>query len=342
MNYRRLGKTDLVVSALGLGCQSLGGGLYHRDDRESERTLLDAVAAGITFFDVSDHHSLGATERLLGRVLKGVRDRVVITTKAGYGYHPATRIALQLRGLLRPVSRALRPAKRSLHKIRLAQGRYAFQPGYLISAVERSLHRLQTDYLDLFQLYKPPAALLRRGDLYEPLERLRTQGKIRHYGVACLTVEDAMIALQHDGNASVQVAINFLERAGVDELLARARHQEVGVIARHPRAIGLLTNGHDDLMGDASAYEEQYQSRVRMAHALRGLIRPDRSLAQAAIQFVLAMDGVTVVLPRAVNRRELLENLGSATAPPLTAQDMAALQEITGGRPTLRPARAAV
>src|SRR5688572_9095915 len=124
MQFKKFGQTDLTVSELGLGCQSLGGGLYHRDDQESIRTLLAAVDAGINFFDVSDHHSLGVTESLLGRAFKGLRDRVVITTKAGYTYAPVTRFALQVRGALRPLSGMLKPMKRSLHSARLSQGRY--------------------------------------------------------------------------------------------------------------------------------------------------------------------------------------------------------------------------
>jgi aryl-alcohol dehydrogenase-like predicted oxidoreductase len=155
MKYRRFGSTDLDVSVIGLGCQSLGGGLYHRDHAQSERVLMEAFEAGVTLFDVSDHHTLGETERLLGRTLKGVRDRVVLTTKAGYQYAPAARVALRLRSTLRPISRVLRPAKNSLHRFRLAQGRFNFEPRYLMTAVENSLRRLRTDRLDLFQFYKP-------------------------------------------------------------------------------------------------------------------------------------------------------------------------------------------
>ena len=329
MRYRNFGSTDLLVSELGLGCQSLGGGLYHRDDRESMRTLAAAVSSGITFFDVSDHHSLGATETLLGHAFKGLRHELVLTSKAGYDYAPLTRLALKMRGVLRPVSRMLKPAKRSLHKLRLAQGRYRYGADYLTAAVEGSLRRLQTDYLDLFQLYKPTADELREGAFYDTLERLRQAGKIRHYGIACLTIEDAFIAIGHEGNSSVQVAVNFLEQERVEELLGRTTAKGIAVIARHPRAIGLLTNDHDDLMGDSSAYDAHYGQRHRMARELRSLIRSDRSLAQAAIQYVRSMEGITVTLPRAVNRAELAENIASLTAPPLTDIELEKVRAVT-------------
>lgn len=91
MQSKKFGQTDLVVSELGLGRQSLGGGLYYRNDRESIQVLHRAMDSGVTFFDVSDHHSLGVSERLLGRAFKGNRSRVIITTKAGFDYTPLPR-----------------------------------------------------------------------------------------------------------------------------------------------------------------------------------------------------------------------------------------------------------
>jgi aryl-alcohol dehydrogenase-like predicted oxidoreductase len=87
-------------------------------------------------------------------------------------------------------------------------------------------------------------------------------------------------------------AINCLEQAGVEELLAEAARRKVAVIARHPRAIGLLTDRHEDLIGDSSAYARHQTTRLDVARRLRCLIRRDRTLAQAAIQFVLSLDGV--------------------------------------------------
>jgi aryl-alcohol dehydrogenase-like predicted oxidoreductase len=329
MQLRRFGLTDLTVSELGLGCQSLGGGLYYRDDRESVRLLHRAMDSGINFFDVSDHHSLGRSEQLLGRAFKGNRDRVVITTKAGFHYTELGTLALRIRDAVRPMSRILRPIKRKLHRFRAATGRYNFSSTYLTRAVERSLIRLQTDHIDLFQLYKPDTEQLQRGDFYQVLDKLKAQGKIRHYGIACARMEDAITALQHAGNASVQLAINFLEQDAISEVLPRARDRGIAVIARHPRGIGLLTDRHDDIMGDASAYEDQYGERVRQAQQLEFLIGPGRSLAQAAIAFVRHLPGVTVTLPRASTVAELDDNLGSLHLPSFTDAELDRIKGIT-------------
>lgn len=330
MQYRQFGKTDLVVSELGLGCQSLGGGLYYRDDRESIRVLRRAVELGITFFDVSDHHSLGRSEALVGEALQPHRDRVVITTKAGFHYTPTGTWALRVRGALRPLARALRPLKRRLHRFRASTGRYDFSADHVTQSVERSLVRLRTDRIDLFQLYKPDAEQLRRGEFYEVLERLKKSGKIRHYAIACARWEDALIAMEHPGNASVQLAINFLEQEAIDKVLPRARERGMAVIARHPRAIGLLTDTHDDIMGDASAYEDQYGRRVRQAHDLEFLIRPGRTLAQAAIAFVRHLPDITVTLPRASTLAELEENVGALEVGDFSAAELERIRSVTG------------
>ena len=142
MQCRTLGATDLVVSEIGMGCQSLGGGLYYRDDQESTRTLHQAVAAGVNFFDVSDHHTQGVAEEILGKAFRGRRNEVIITTKAGYCYTPLGSLSLRARQLIRPVSFVLRRFKRSLHLMRASQGRYNFAPSYIKQAVEKSLRRL--------------------------------------------------------------------------------------------------------------------------------------------------------------------------------------------------------
>jgi aryl-alcohol dehydrogenase-like predicted oxidoreductase len=286
MNYRSFGKTDLKVSELGLGCQSLGGGLYYRDDRESIRTLHQAFDSGINFYDASDHHSQGASERLLGRAFKDRRDRVIITSKAGLLYSSLGSLALQMRPLLRPVSGFLRSMKSSLHFIRASQLRYDYSPQYLTQAIERSLKRLQTDYLDLFPLYKPSSSIIEKGDFCETLEKLKDRGEIRYYGVACLTVDDALLCLKHPGISSVQVAISLIDQEAITKLLPLVQEKKVALIARHPRAIGFFTEGQSDIMGDASAYSRsEYEDRKKRAKAFLFLIKEGCTMAQAAIQF---------------------------------------------------------
>jgi aryl-alcohol dehydrogenase-like predicted oxidoreductase len=323
MNYRSFGKTDLKVSEIGLGCASLGGGLYYKDDQESIKTLLQAFDSGINFYDTADSYGLGKSQMLIGQAFKYKRDRVILASKIGIFYSPLGSLALRMRPLLRPVSRFLRPMKDSFHRMRASQKHYDFSPKYLTKAVDRSLKRFQSDYLDLFQLYNPPTSILEKGDFCETLESLKTQGKIRHYGVACVTVNDALICLRHPGISSVQVDISLLDQEAIIKLLPLAQEEKLAVIARHPRAMGFLTNTHSDIMGDLSLYDQrEFKGKRKRAKAFQFLIKTNRTLAQAAIQFVLQLHGVSVVIPRAINRRQLEENLGALTAPPLTKEEL--------------------
>lgn len=350
MHYETLGATDLKVSEIGLGCQSLGGGLYYRNDAESVRTLQQALAAGVNFFDVSDHHTQGVAEEMLGKAFRGHRDKVIISTKAGYCYSRLGSLSLKARQFIRPVSVVLRPFKRSLHLMRASQGRYNFAPGYISQAIENSLRRLQTDYIDLYQLYKPAVDIMQKNEFLDTLgslEDLQQRGKIRYYGIACQWVEEALHCLGLSGISSVQVAVNLIEPEATEALIPRARERRIAVIARHPKAIGLLTNVGRDLMGDTSYYDQQREDRDSQAKAFRFLIGRNRSLAQAAIQFVLGLPGIATVIPRAVNRKELEENLESLNVAPLTDAErtrITALQSAAAGagrndRAALRPTR---
>jgi len=337
MQYKMLGATDLNVSEIGLGCQSLGGGLYYRDDQESIRTLHQAVAEGVNFFDVSDHHTQGVSEEILGKAFVGRRDEVIITTKSGYCYTPLGNLGLKARHMIRPISIMLRPFKRSLHLIRASQGRYNFSPAYIKRAVEKSLSRLETDYIDLYQLYKPTVEIMKNEgfqDTLGALEDLKQQGKIRYYGIACQWVHEALHCLDISGISSVQVAVNLVEPEATETLTHRSREKQIAVIARHPKAIGLLTNAASDIMGDTSYYDQQHDDREAQAKQFRFLIRQERTLAQAAIQYVLRLPDISTVIPRAVNRRELEENLGSLKVVPLTDAEMeqiATLQTVVAG-----------
>jgi len=323
MKYKKFGNTELKVSELGLGCQSLGGGLYYRDDNESVKTLHKAFDNGINFFDVSDHHSLGNSEKIIGRAFSDRRDKVIITSKAGLTYTQAGFFTLRLRSLAKPIRGFLRPVKNSLHYFRASQLRFNYSGEYITQAVEKSLIRLRTDYLDLFQLYKPSKEIIEQGEFIEALEKLKTLGKIRYYGITCLTVDDAVLCLKFPNISSLQVAISLIDREAITELLPLVRERNLALISRHPRAIGLFTRNRDDIMGDSSTFSpEEFEKRKAKAARFHFLEKENRTIAQASIQFVNQLGGISVVLPRAVNREDLDENVGSLTAPPLTENEL--------------------
>jgi aryl-alcohol dehydrogenase-like predicted oxidoreductase len=294
------------------------------------RTICQAIDAGINFFDVSDHHSQGIAERVLGQACGHRRTEIHITTKAGYRYSQLGDISLRVRYYLKPLRAALRPLKRPLHLFRASQGRYDFRPEHIAAALDRSLGRLGTDYVDLYQLYKPSVPTIRDPafeDTMDMLARLRDSGKIRYYGIACQWVHEALQCLELPGISTVQVAVNLIEPEAAETLLDRAEEKHIAVIVRHPKAIGLLTDAGSDIMGDTSYYDRFRQERASRAADFRFLRSPERTLAQAAIRYVLQVDGIATVIPRAVNRKELVENLGALTAPGISDDEYRRIRE---------------
>src|SRR3989304_2937167 len=293
MNYRRLGSTDLMVSEIGFGCQSIGGGLYYKNNDESVKTLLDAVNFGVNFFDTSDHYSQGESETLIGKAFKGKRDKIIIGTKAGTLYTPSGSVILKLRPLLRPFSKFLHPMKIPFHLMRAKQKRFDFSTNYLIQAVEKSLRRLKTDYIDLSQLHKPSKLILERGEFIEPLEKIKQQGKIRYYGISTAENEDAFICFKYSGISSVQIMINLIEKKHSTEILKIANEKNVGIIARNPRAHGHLTDELSDIMAETYAQsKEEFDLKKEKAAKFKFLVNSHRTLAQAALRYVLGIEGI--------------------------------------------------
>jgi len=217
MRYRPLGDSGLLVSVVGLGCNNFGGRL----DTARTRAVVDAaIDEGITLFDTADMYgSDGGSELALGEVLKGRRDKVVLATKFGHqavdmGYGPAA------------------GAKGGRKYIRLA--------------VEKSLARLQTDYIDLYQLHTPDP-LTPIDETIAALDELVTEGKVRYLGHSNLAgwqLADAAHTALAGGRTpfiSAQNHWSLLERGAEQEVVPAARHFGLGVLPYFPLANGLLT-----------------------------------------------------------------------------------------------------
>jgi aryl-alcohol dehydrogenase-like predicted oxidoreductase len=323
MRYRKLGNTDLTISELGFGCQSIGGGIYYKNDKESLITLTEAFDAGVNFFDTSDHYSLGESEKLVGKAFKGKRDRVILATKAGTLYSQSAFVALRIRPLIRPFGKYLKSLKIPFHLMRAKQKRKDFSSAYLTEAVERSLKNLQTDYIDLFQLHKPPKDELEKGEFNEALESLKQQGKIRYYGIATAENDEAFICFNYPGISSLQITFNLLDHKHVQEILAQAKEKGVGIISRNPRAQGHLTKEFSDIMAETYAKDvEEFERKKERAKKFNFLVKENRTLAQSALHYVLSHEGISTALPRSVNSEQLKESLGILNAPPLTDSEL--------------------
>lgn len=310
VNKRAFGKTDLLVSEFGLGCARIGG-IFQSDTAGFLDFLSATRDAGINFFDTADMYSQGESEMLLGRAFRGARSSVIIASKAGYLLPARRRLAARLKPLLRPAINWL--GLRREHLPGAARGALAqdFSPAYLRKAVEGSLRRLRTDYLDLLQLHSPPAEVVVRGEWEPALESLKRAGKIRYYGISCDTVDAGLASLKYPGVSSIQFLLNLLERKAADLLLPQARALSVAGIARECLANGLLAKRPEDI--DLATYCSPSELALRteqLATYRKQAADAGRSLPGMALDYVAGVEGVSVTLIGARSVDQLRALLG--------------------------------
>ena len=330
MNYRSLGECGLSVSELGFGCSALGGGLFGPDTRGALDLVARCLDAGVTFFDTSDTYSLGNSEKILGRAIRGQRARLVIATKGGGTWSPLDRALLRSRPLLRPFRKALGGARRSIKLAHARRKHYDYSPEHLVRAVEGSLKRLGTDYIDLYQLYNPTVQDLLEFESSETLDRLKAAGKILHYGVTAYELKDAFAALRHPSIESIQLSMSLVDQSGCGDFLALARSRGIGVIAASALGEGLLTNTVGVTKADESSHHTAGQLQLRRARAAAAVkwVRPERTLAQTALRFALSLEGVSLALSSAVSLAQLNENIGALETPMLTDEELSQMRRL--------------
>ena len=304
----------MKVSEFGLGCARIGG-IFQADTAGFLRLLSVARDAGINFFDTADMYSQGESEALIGRAFRGQRDRVIIASKAGYCLPKRRRLAARLKPLLRPAIRLLKIRRQRLPASVRGSIAQDFSPEYLRKAVEGSLRRLHTDYLDLFQLHSPPADVVERGEWEPALEALKRAGKIRYYGVSCDTVEAGLAALRYSGVSSLQFTLSLLEQRVALALLPVVRANGVAGIARECLANGLLAKKANEV--DLGAYCQSAEQRALREEQLAKFRRladdQGTSLAVMALQYASGTDGVAVTLVGARAPDQLRSLLGDVS-----------------------------
>jgi aryl-alcohol dehydrogenase-like predicted oxidoreductase len=314
LNRRILGKSGIEVTEVGLGLWAAGGESWGpTDDDEVMSAIETALELGVTFFDTSDVYGDGHSEELLGKAMRGRRDRFVVATKIGWrGFDGEKR----------------RTAYSSVDK--------------LISGVESNLSRLGTDYVDVIQShisFRDPTMEI----FLEGFQRLERDGKVRAYGLSTSDF-DYIRAFNADGKcATLQIDYSILNRTPEADILDYCKQNRIGVIVRGALAMGLLTGKFDakttfpegDFRQSWLKDPEQnatYQRDLEKVRALGDLAKGGRTLAQAALQFTLEHDAVTTVIPGAKNPRQVRANLPGT---PLDAAERALIDRVTpkgGGR----------
>jgi len=316
---RRFGHTDLETSAIGFGTWALGSDWWGEHE-DPDRLVARALELGITFFDTGDTYGQGVNEELVGTALgrAGVdRAAVQISTKFGY----------------------VLDSERQGHPE--GERPHDWSPERTRRALEASLRRLGTDYVDLYQLHNPRMDALEHEELWTELATLRAEGKLRHYGVALGPKigwrEEGLRAIEERPIASLQTVYNLLEQEPGSDFLEAAERRGVGVIARVPTSSGLL-EGH--LTSDSTFTgndHRRHRPREWLIDGLRKVGQLDfltrggeRTLAQAAMKFILAQPAIGCVV-HTVNTAAQLEEwaaAGGTDVPDLDASELARIDEL--------------
>jgi aryl-alcohol dehydrogenase-like predicted oxidoreductase len=312
VRFRQLGRSGLTVSVIGLGCNNFGGeghsesvAVYGSLDFERTRAVVEAALdAGINFFDTADTYGKGGSERFLGEILKDRRDDVVIATKWGHGAPPE-------------VAWGSRP--------------------YIRTSVEASLRRLQTDYIDLYQLHWPdPKTPL--AETLGALDELVREGKVRYIGSSHLEaweIVDADWIARSNGFErliSSQSHYNLLERSVERELIPASLRVGVGLLPYFPLASGLLTGKYrrgttapaGARLADRDVPEETYD---RLEALERFAVERGHTLLELAIAWLIARPSVASVITGATKPDQIKANVAAAEWD-LSPDDLVALETV--------------
>jgi aryl-alcohol dehydrogenase-like predicted oxidoreductase len=297
MQVRSFGSTDLRVSEFGLGCARIGG-IFQGNAGGFVNLVRAAYDGGITFFDTADMYSQGESETILGKAFRTDRHRVVIASKAGYVLPAQRRLIARIKPLVRPLIRLLKLRRSALPSMVRGAPTQNFSSGYLREAVEASLRRLRTDYLDLYQLHSPSVEAVERAEWLPALEDLKRAGKIRHWGISVDTIEAGRAALKFPGIGSLQLVVSLLEPGYAEALLPLARDKGVGVIARECLANGLLIKDEKEI--DLQAAFPDAEDRARRGGQLvehrRSATARGIPLCTLALEYASRRPGVSVSL----------------------------------------------
>lgn len=287
MQYRLLGKSTLPVSEIGFGCMSLGN-----DDADNARLIHQALDGGINLFDTADLYEHGQNEITVGKALRGKRAAVIIATKVG-------------------------------NQWKEDGSGWDWNPGkaYIIASVEASLKRLQTDYIDLYQLHG--------GTLEDPIddtiaafETLQQQGKIRHYGISSIRPNVIREYIQRSHIVSIMMQYSLQDRRPEETCFPLLAENQIGVLARGSVAKGLLVDK------PAAAYLGYTAAEVALAAAaVKKISSAERGPAQTALRFVLRQPVISSAIVGIRTRAQLEDALRTTQTPALQPGEFAALQQ---------------
>jgi aryl-alcohol dehydrogenase-like predicted oxidoreductase len=315
---RRLGRSGIEVSALGMGCWAIGGPTVRQgspvgwgavDDDESVRALRRAFDLGVDFYDTADVYGSGHSEKLIARALGDKREQIVIATKAGYTYIEETREAPGANG----------------------------EPEYIRRCCDESLRRLGTDYIDLYQFHLGGHPLEETLEVLAVFEELVEAGKVRFIGWSTDDPARAAFFAQSRHCVAIQQAFNLF--GGNEETLGVCEENDLASILRGPLAMGMLTGKFtpdtrlpdDDIRRGWNFREGGQADAILKVEALRDVLTEGgRTVAQGALAWLWARSPVMIPIPGFKTVVQVEENAGAMQFGPLSPAQMGQIEAILG------------
>lgn len=316
MRYVPFGTTDLKVSQLGFGVWTVGTTWWGVKEKQVGLDLMRrAYDLGVTFFDTADTYGDGYGEEIVAEALGDVRDKIVIATKGGYNWYE--------------------------HKERRGQQERPqdWRPEFIRFSVEQSLKRLNTDYIDFWQAHNTKLDAIENDALWETLERLKDEGKLRSYGVALGPKigwrDEGVQAMRTREIDGLHMIYNMLEQEPGRDLSRVAQEEGVALLVRVPHSSGMLEGKYTSETTFDKNDHRQHRPKEWLTTGLQKLeklafVHEDRglTLGQAALKFIWQTPMCAVALPNIYNVEQLEEFAAASDKADLTADDMARLNDL--------------
>ena len=295
MNYRKIGNTAISVSEIAFGAWGIGGitkdarAYGHTDDNISQLALQKAYDLGVNFYDTAPLYGYGHSEKLIGNTLSHLRHHIILSSKVGY---------LDFKG------------------------NQDFSVKHIRKSLGKSLRRLKTDYLDVFQLHDPPIEkLYQESHIFETMQALKDEGQIRAIGISTRSPCEDIIAIEKFEIDSIQLNFSLVDQRIIENgVLEKCRAKNIGVLVRTPLCFGFLTGNYDstdEFSSDdhRSRWDPEQIKRWANAHELfthSSSENKTQTNAQIALRFCLSYPQVTTVMPGMLTPEHVEENVRSS------------------------------
>lgn len=282
MKKKQLGKSELYVSQLTLGCMSLG-----TEQKKAERIIDAALDAGINHLDTADLYDFGTNEEIVGKAIQGKREHIILTSKVGNHFDKIT-------------------------------GKWFWDPSreHILNGARESLRRLNTDYIDFYMLHggtlDDPIE-----ESIDAFETLKKEGLIRSYGISSIRPNVIREYVQRSSIDGVMMQYSLLDRRPEEEILGLLQENQISVLARGPLAKGMLSNTGASLIEQkgSSGYLDYSLEELQSIFQECATAYGDRSMNELALRYVLTSPAVATAVFGASSAEQLAENVSVSLAP---------------------------